>query len=179
MWIHDDDLKCFTESIQNTISKLTIDELAECLFCRLSSDGSDLFVWWTRPDSRRLIEVLSSSVWYIGSVHHTCSSHQLTFECVHLRSGKPGFTLKTHTIVQQLMTSVKDVYILFWNTFGNLCFCAQVTYPISSASESREHAQISLQRLHPRHKKLQEPHIYTVSFSMVTWTYFYKNNPHD
>ncbi|XP_073712560.1 nicotinate phosphoribosyltransferase isoform X1 [Misgurnus anguillicaudatus] len=43
--------------------------------------------------------------------------------------------------------------------------CGQITYPISSASESREHAQMSLQRLHPHHKRLQGAHNYTVALS--------------
>ncbi|KAA0708202.1 Nicotinate phosphoribosyltransferase [Triplophysa tibetana] len=43
--------------------------------------------------------------------------------------------------------------------------CGQIMYPISSASESREQAQNSLQMLLPRHKKLQEPHNYTVAVS--------------
>ncbi len=46
----------------------------------------------------------------------------------------------------------------------DLCWlCAQITFPLNSASESRERAQISLQTLHPHHKRLQEPHDYTVS----------------
>uniref|UniRef100_A0A673ISD6 Nicotinate phosphoribosyltransferase n=1 Tax=Sinocyclocheilus rhinocerous TaxID=307959 RepID=A0A673ISD6_9TELE len=43
--------------------------------------------------------------------------------------------------------------------------CGQITFPLNSASESREHAQISLQTLHPLHKRLQEPHDYTVALS--------------
>uniref|UniRef100_A0A9J8DD82 Nicotinate phosphoribosyltransferase n=1 Tax=Cyprinus carpio carpio TaxID=630221 RepID=A0A9J8DD82_CYPCA len=41
--------------------------------------------------------------------------------------------------------------------------CGQITFPLNSASESRERAQISLQSLHPLHKRLQEPQDYTVS----------------
>ncbi|XP_067274345.1 nicotinate phosphoribosyltransferase isoform X2 [Pseudorasbora parva] len=41
----------------------------------------------------------------------------------------------------------------------------QITFPLNSASESRERAQISLQTLHPLHKRLQEPHNYTVALS--------------
>ncbi|XP_048063784.1 nicotinate phosphoribosyltransferase isoform X2 [Megalobrama amblycephala] len=43
--------------------------------------------------------------------------------------------------------------------------CGQITCPLNSASESRERAQISLQTLHPQHKRLQEPHDYTVALS--------------
>ncbi|XP_051731480.1 nicotinate phosphoribosyltransferase isoform X2 [Ctenopharyngodon idella] len=43
--------------------------------------------------------------------------------------------------------------------------CGQITSPLNSASESRERAQISLQTLHPQHKRLQEPHNYTVALS--------------
>lgn len=41
--------------------------------------------------------------------------------------------------------------------------CFQVTQPLCSAAETRAKVQISLQTLHPRHKKLQEPDSYTVS----------------
>uniref|UniRef100_A0A8C1T5B5 Nicotinate phosphoribosyltransferase n=1 Tax=Cyprinus carpio TaxID=7962 RepID=A0A8C1T5B5_CYPCA len=43
--------------------------------------------------------------------------------------------------------------------------CGQITFPLNSASESRERAQISLQSLHPLHKRLQEPQDYTVVLS--------------
>uniref|UniRef100_A0A673ML10 nicotinate phosphoribosyltransferase n=1 Tax=Sinocyclocheilus rhinocerous TaxID=307959 RepID=A0A673ML10_9TELE len=43
--------------------------------------------------------------------------------------------------------------------------CGQITFPLNSASESRERAQMSLQTLHPHHKRLQEPHDYTVALS--------------
>ncbi|KAK7134056.1 hypothetical protein R3I94_015798 [Phoxinus phoxinus] len=41
----------------------------------------------------------------------------------------------------------------------------KITFPLNSASESRERAQISLQSLHPHHRRLQEPHNYTVALS--------------
>ncbi|XP_043076170.1 nicotinate phosphoribosyltransferase [Puntigrus tetrazona] len=43
--------------------------------------------------------------------------------------------------------------------------CGQITFPLSGASESRERAQLSLQTLHAHHKRLQEPHDYTVALS--------------
>ncbi|KAM7012219.1 nicotinate phosphoribosyltransferase isoform 2-T2 [Tautogolabrus adspersus] len=41
----------------------------------------------------------------------------------------------------------------------------QVTHPPCSAAETRAKVQSSLQTLHPRHKKLQEPDSYTVALS--------------
>ncbi|XP_061832064.1 nicotinate phosphoribosyltransferase isoform X2 [Nerophis lumbriciformis] len=41
----------------------------------------------------------------------------------------------------------------------------QVTQPLSSAAQSKEQVQQSLQKLHPRHKRLQEPDSYTVALS--------------
>ncbi|XP_068581191.1 nicotinate phosphoribosyltransferase isoform X2 [Cebidichthys violaceus] len=41
----------------------------------------------------------------------------------------------------------------------------QVTHPLSSAAETRVKVQSSLQTLHPRHKRLQEPDSYTVALS--------------
>ncbi|XP_028260432.1 nicotinate phosphoribosyltransferase isoform X2 [Parambassis ranga] len=41
----------------------------------------------------------------------------------------------------------------------------QVTQPLCSAAETRAKVQVSLQTLHPRHKKLQEPDSYTVALS--------------
>lgn len=41
----------------------------------------------------------------------------------------------------------------------------QVTHPLCSAAESRAKVQSSLQNLHPRHKRLQEPDSYTVALS--------------
>ncbi|XP_044056330.1 nicotinate phosphoribosyltransferase isoform X1 [Siniperca chuatsi] len=41
----------------------------------------------------------------------------------------------------------------------------QVTHPLRSAAETRAKVQGSLQTLHPRHKRLQEPDSYTVALS--------------
>ncbi|XP_078114456.1 nicotinate phosphoribosyltransferase isoform X1 [Sander vitreus] len=41
----------------------------------------------------------------------------------------------------------------------------QVTHPLCSAAETRAKVQSSLQTLHPRHKRLQEPDSYTVALS--------------
>lgn len=41
----------------------------------------------------------------------------------------------------------------------------QITHPLRSAAESREQAQSSIQTLHPRHKRLQEPDSYIVAVS--------------
>lgn len=41
----------------------------------------------------------------------------------------------------------------------------QVRYPLCSAKETRAKVQSSLQTLHPRHKKLQDPDSYTVALS--------------
>uniref|UniRef100_A0A1A8RIH1 nicotinate phosphoribosyltransferase n=1 Tax=Nothobranchius rachovii TaxID=451742 RepID=A0A1A8RIH1_9TELE len=41
----------------------------------------------------------------------------------------------------------------------------QITQPLCSAAESRAKVQSSLQALHPRHKRLQEPDSYTVALS--------------
>ncbi|XP_034386372.1 nicotinate phosphoribosyltransferase isoform X1 [Cyclopterus lumpus] len=41
----------------------------------------------------------------------------------------------------------------------------QVTHPLCSAAETRVKVQSSLQTLHPRHKRLQEPDSYTVALS--------------
>ncbi|XP_045906675.1 nicotinate phosphoribosyltransferase [Micropterus dolomieu] len=41
----------------------------------------------------------------------------------------------------------------------------QVTHPLCSAAETRAKVQVSLQTLHPRHKRLQEPDSYTVALS--------------
>ncbi|GAA6231555.1 nicotinate phosphoribosyltransferase isoform X1 [Lates japonicus] len=41
----------------------------------------------------------------------------------------------------------------------------QVTHPLCSAAETRAKVQGSLQTLHPRHKRLQEPDSYTVALS--------------
>ncbi|XP_061738905.1 nicotinate phosphoribosyltransferase isoform X2 [Nerophis ophidion] len=41
----------------------------------------------------------------------------------------------------------------------------QVTQPLSSTAQSKEQVQKSLQELHPRHKRLQEPDSYTVALS--------------
>ncbi|XP_026201894.1 nicotinate phosphoribosyltransferase [Anabas testudineus] len=41
----------------------------------------------------------------------------------------------------------------------------QVTHPQSSAAQTREKVQSSLQTLHPRYKRLQEPESYTVALS--------------
>ncbi|XP_029285039.1 nicotinate phosphoribosyltransferase [Cottoperca gobio] len=41
----------------------------------------------------------------------------------------------------------------------------QVAHPLCSAAETRAKVQSSLQTLHPRHKKLQEPDCYTVALS--------------
>ncbi|KAM3876535.1 nicotinate phosphoribosyltransferase [Diretmus argenteus] len=41
----------------------------------------------------------------------------------------------------------------------------QVTHPLCSAAESRAKVQSSLENLHPRHKRLQEPDSYTVALS--------------
>ncbi|XP_020793718.1 nicotinate phosphoribosyltransferase [Boleophthalmus pectinirostris] len=41
----------------------------------------------------------------------------------------------------------------------------QVTYPVCSAKETRAKAQSSLQMLHPKYKRLQDPDIYTVAVS--------------
>nr|XP_046248082.1 nicotinate phosphoribosyltransferase isoform X2 [Scatophagus argus] len=41
----------------------------------------------------------------------------------------------------------------------------QIAHPLCSAAETRAKVQSSLQTLHPRHKRLQEPHSYTVALS--------------
>ncbi|KAM4628920.1 nicotinate phosphoribosyltransferase isoform 1-T1 [Polymixia lowei] len=41
----------------------------------------------------------------------------------------------------------------------------QITHPPCSARETREKVQTSIQNLHPRHKRLQEPDSYTVALS--------------
>ncbi|KAM6962688.1 nicotinate phosphoribosyltransferase [Aplochiton taeniatus] len=41
----------------------------------------------------------------------------------------------------------------------------QITHPLRSLAETREQAQSSIQTLHPRHKRLQEPDSYTVAVS--------------
>ncbi|XP_051951244.1 nicotinate phosphoribosyltransferase isoform X2 [Xyrauchen texanus] len=69
------------------------------------------------------------------------------------------YPLELHKTVQSV-TPVQ-VTSLRLNVFS----CGQITFPLNSASESRERAQISLQTLHPHHKRLQEPHNYTVALS--------------
>ncbi|XP_054645011.1 nicotinate phosphoribosyltransferase isoform X1 [Dunckerocampus dactyliophorus] len=46
----------------------------------------------------------------------------------------------------------------------------QVTQPLSSAAETKAQVQDSLQSLHPRHKRLQEPDSYTVALSETLHT---------
>ncbi|XP_029989095.1 nicotinate phosphoribosyltransferase [Sphaeramia orbicularis] len=41
----------------------------------------------------------------------------------------------------------------------------EVTHPLCSAKETRAKVQVSLQSLHPRHKRLQDPDSYTVALS--------------
>uniref|UniRef100_A0A9J7ZSN1 Nicotinate phosphoribosyltransferase n=1 Tax=Cyprinus carpio carpio TaxID=630221 RepID=A0A9J7ZSN1_CYPCA len=66
-----------------------------------------------------------------------------------------GLTKTLQTVTPAQVTSLRlDVFT-----------CGQITFPLKSASESRERAQISLQTLHPHHKRLQEPHDYTVALS--------------
>lgn len=45
----------------------------------------------------------------------------------------------------------------------NLCWCLQVKLRLCSASETRTEVQKSLQTLHPRFQRLQEPDSYTVT----------------
>ncbi|XP_062311621.1 nicotinate phosphoribosyltransferase [Osmerus eperlanus] len=43
--------------------------------------------------------------------------------------------------------------------------CGQITEPVCSIVETREKVQSSIRTLHPRHKRLQEPDLYTVAVS--------------
>ncbi|XP_029004915.1 nicotinate phosphoribosyltransferase isoform X2 [Betta splendens] len=77
---------------------------------------------------------------------------------------EPGVPLSCYPMGAQTSSvsvtpaQVRSLYLEAFTT-------GQVSHPLSSAAETRAKVQTSLQTLHPRHKRLQDPESYTVALS--------------